>query len=287
MKEIVITKKSGITLNTKKTLVDDDIKIKLDKSILKEESKGKIEITTTDEVDVSGYETAQVVDENLIAENIAKDVNILGVVGTYEGGSSGNTLKNLLNNTKSCYYLFYDVRTIDDISNLIQYNDTENVKNFSNMFYKSQYVTTFPQELNTKKGETFDYMFYNCSWGETFTKMDVRNAISLGNYMYKSCISATSILMYGMKTAFSISDCTKLEAPALVTILSNCQVITSTKTLTMGSTLLAKLNNVYVKETGVEQYEGITCRPCVICESTDAGAMLATDYFTGKGWTLA
>jgi hypothetical protein len=89
MKEIVITNKAGITLNTKKSLVDDDIKIKIDKSILKEESKGKIEITTTDEVDVSGYETAQVVDDNLTAENIAKDVNILGVVGTYEGGSSG------------------------------------------------------------------------------------------------------------------------------------------------------------------------------------------------------
>lgn len=93
MKEIVITKKSGITLNTKKTLVDDDIKIKIDKSILKEESKGKIEITTTDEVDVSGYETAQVVDENLEPQNIAKDVNILGVVGTYEGGSSGTPIE--------------------------------------------------------------------------------------------------------------------------------------------------------------------------------------------------
>lgn len=46
---------------------------------------GKKEITTTDEVSVGTYATAQVVDANLIAANIKKDVTILGVTGTYEG----------------------------------------------------------------------------------------------------------------------------------------------------------------------------------------------------------
>lgn len=46
---------------------------------------GKIEITSTSEVDVTDYASAQVVDANLIAENIKKDVTILGVTGTYEG----------------------------------------------------------------------------------------------------------------------------------------------------------------------------------------------------------
>ena len=45
---------------------------------------GKKTITDTTEVDVSGYATAQVSDENLVAENIKKDVEILGVTGTYE-----------------------------------------------------------------------------------------------------------------------------------------------------------------------------------------------------------
>lgn len=91
MKEIVITNKAGITLNTKKTLVDDDIKIRIDKSILGVKPTGKIEITTTDEVDVSKYATAQVtnVDPNIIK----KDEVVLGVVGTFEGGSSGTPIE--------------------------------------------------------------------------------------------------------------------------------------------------------------------------------------------------
>lgn len=47
-------------------------------------STGKIEITGTAEVDVTNYASAQVVDANLVAENIKKDVTILGVTGSYE-----------------------------------------------------------------------------------------------------------------------------------------------------------------------------------------------------------
>lgn len=47
---------------------------------------GNIEITSTAKVDVSAYATAQVVDANLVAENIKKDVAILGVTGSYDAG---------------------------------------------------------------------------------------------------------------------------------------------------------------------------------------------------------
>lgn len=46
--------------------------------------QGKKEITSTDEVNVGAFATAQIVDANLKAENIKKDVVILGVTGTYE-----------------------------------------------------------------------------------------------------------------------------------------------------------------------------------------------------------
>lgn len=51
---------------------------------------GKKEITSTAEVNVASYATAQVVDEDLVAGNIKKDVDILGVVGSYEGGGSSD-----------------------------------------------------------------------------------------------------------------------------------------------------------------------------------------------------
>ena len=45
---------------------------------------GTKNITDTAEVDVTAYAKAQVVDENLVATNIKKDVKILGVTGSYE-----------------------------------------------------------------------------------------------------------------------------------------------------------------------------------------------------------
>lgn len=50
---------------------------------------GNINITDMQVTDVSAYATAQVVDADLLAGNIKKNVNILGVVGTYEGSGSG------------------------------------------------------------------------------------------------------------------------------------------------------------------------------------------------------
>ena len=63
--------------------------------------------------------------------------------------------------------------------------------------------------------------------------------------------------MYGMKVNFYISASTKFTREALVEILNNLATVTSTQTLTMGSTNLAKL--------------------------TDEDKAIAT----GKGWTLA
>ena len=63
--------------------------------------------------------------------------------------------------------------------------------------------------------------------------------------------------MTGMKVSFDISASTKFTEAALVEILNNLATVTTTTTLKMGATNLAKL--------------------------TDADKKIATD----KGWTLA
>ena len=69
---------------------------------------GNINITSTAQTDVTNYATAQVVDSNLVAGNIKKDVQILGVTGTYEG--SGGTTPT---GTKDISVNSYDDFTVD------------------------------------------------------------------------------------------------------------------------------------------------------------------------------
>ena len=49
---------------------------------------GTLQIKNAQQVDVSSYQYAKVTDDNLAAENIKKDVTILGVTGTHEGASA-------------------------------------------------------------------------------------------------------------------------------------------------------------------------------------------------------
>ena len=48
--------------------------------------EGKVEIKDAKEIDVTQYSKAQIVNENLKAENIAENVEVLGIKGTFRGG---------------------------------------------------------------------------------------------------------------------------------------------------------------------------------------------------------
>lgn len=217
---------------------------------------------------------------------------------------SQNTLKNLLDATKNCYYLFQEYSGVS-VDDLIQPNDTENVTNMNNMFYNCANLTTIPQ-LNTGKVTTMNSMFYNCSKLTTIPLLNTSNVTNMStmffgcnslttipqlntgkvtnmknmfyscnsltkipqldtsnvtgtnmNNIFAGCSSLKSILMTGMKVSFDISASTKFERADLLIILNNLATVTTTQTLKMGATNLAKL--------------------------TDEDKAIATN----KGWTLA
>lgn len=142
----------------------------------------------------------------------------------------------------------------DKLASVPQFN-TSKVANMSGMFSFCKKLTTIPQ-LDTSKVTNMSSMFESCPKLTAVPQLDASNATNL-SYMFSGCSSLKSILMTGMKVSFSISASTQFEESDIVTILNNLATVTSTQTLTMGSTNLAKL--------------------------TDEEKAIATN----KGWTLA
>lgn len=166
----------------------------------------------------------------------------------------GNTLKKLLDATHSAKSLFEGYAGTS-VNGLIAYEDTGKVYDITNMFRNCNELTTIPL-INTALVKNMALTFYGCSKLSTIPQLDVRSVYSMSN-TFLSCSSLKSILMTGMKVSFDISASTKFERADLVTILNNLATVTSTQTLTMGATNLAKL--------------------------TDEDKAIATN----KGWTLA
>ena len=111
--------------------------------------------------------------------------------------SGGNTLKNLLDATKSANYLFYDYQGTS-VDSLIQYSDTENVESISRTFYRSKVVKV--PELNTSKVKDFSYALTYSSINE-FPNWNFSNAESIG-YLLSQCKS--------LKTDIVINNLSKL-----------------------------------------------------------------------------
>lgn len=133
-------------------------------------------------------------------------------------------------------------------------------------------------------------------------KFEPNANISLYSDLFDSyCTNLTKIEFYNIPKSIKIGSGTSwghlLTVDSLVHCCKECMETGTNNTLTVGSTNLEKLSSVYVKVTG-EAYviegskrkdytAGCTNIPCEVCESTDEGAMLISDYMALKNWTLA
>ena len=160
----------------------------------------------------------------------ANGEKIVGTIPTYNNEHENgyvqtiNSLKKLLDTTKSAMYLFYNY-TGTSVDDLIQYSDTENVTYMNSMFYycsnlqsiplldtskvnymigmfrDCSHLTTIPQ-LDTSKVTNMERMFNNCYLLPKIdiTSMDKITSTSYSNQTFYNCYSLTKLIIRTMTT---------------------------------------------------------------------------------------
>ena len=128
-----------------------------------------------------------------------------------------NTLKNLLDATKSCYRLFFKYKGAS-VDGLIQPNDTENVTDMNGMFEGCTNLTTVPL-LNTSNATEMMYMFQSCSSLTTVPQLNTSNATNM-TLMFQGCTSLTSIPLLNTSNVTDMNSmfkgCTNLTTVPLL-----------------------------------------------------------------------
>ena len=134
--------------------------------------------------------------------------------------------------------------------------DTSKVTNMYSMFSSCSKLTTVPQ-FDTSNVTNMAYMFQDCPKLTVIPQFDTSKVTNMSS-MFNYCNNLEEIHMININDNLDIHYSTKFTREALLEIIGNLKAQTSgTKTLTIGSTNLAKL--------------------------TDEDKAIATN----KGWTLA
>ena len=142
-------------------------------------------------------------------------------------------------------------------------------------------------------------MFNNCKSLSSFPVIDLYNITSKPGNMFYNCVAMTNLTLKNIKYTLIIGSGTfyghLLTLDSLLNTIKELWNMTdgTAQTLTIGSANLEKLANVYVKliditdEMRAEDEYIDNKLPFEICESTDEGAMLITDYaLLLKNWSI-
>lgn len=152
-------------------------------------------------------------DENLIPDNIRKDVTISGIKGTMEGAWDSLQLRQ-------CYNMFYGNTEMIEAP----FFDTSNVTSMNTMFYGCTNLTKVPK-YNTSKVTSMGQMFMGCSNLVDFPEFDTTNITGMPNIcMYCSKLENFPVLNVPKVTSLLniLSGCDSLTDESLNNILQMC-----------------------------------------------------------------
>ena len=206
-------------------------------------------------LDVSGFDTSNVTNMGDMFQYCTKLTSIEGI-----GEWDTSEVKDMANMFRDCRGLMsldlsgWDTSEVKDMSymfrsciNLTSLDlsgwKTYNVTDMNNMFIAcSNLINLDVSGFDTSKVTNMSYMFQNCN-GLTSLDLsgwDTGKVTNMSN-MFSGCSGLTSLdSMMNISTSLSLSD-TILDVSSLLDVIDNLATLTSTKTLTLGTVLLAKL----------------------------------------------
>lgn len=251
----------------------------------------------------------------LTAGKVCEDNIVVTAIGG-SGGDSTNYI-SLINGTMTDFvapeidsikeYLFYKDSTIQrvDFSKVVSYIGSESFREctaLTQVINPEQFssISTSPFRARAfaycTALETFEYLgrgsmgsatpgiFTNCSNLKRLNlpQMTMSGALQLLN----NCTNIEEIYVGRITSNFQVGSGTTyghlLKVECLVGLIQNLVVTTTTKTLTIGTANVQKLEGLYCRITD-DTTDTLTME---LCADTDEGAMPLEEYWTMKGWSV-
>lgn len=241
----------------------------------------------------------------------------LGVMSSakymFNGCSSLTSVNMATAKPKNCSYMFKNCKKLVSVN-----IDLSELTNAEEMFVSCSALESFTIDtpkvwsvktmfstcsnlksvhMNTSTCSIFTYFLQNCTSLES-ASFDVINASSLSSLMQNNYV-LTDLLIKNIKKTLKIGSGTSwghlLTDESLINTAKELWDLTgsTSQTLTVSTTSNARFDEIYVKLTTAtdemitEDPNIASKKPCVVCESTDEGAMTLREYVMSKNWALA
>lgn len=199
---VKVNKKNGIRLKTKNKLLKEDIVITTGDELVQPE--GNIEIKSTKEYNVANYETAQIVSDTLLPENIIEGVDILGVRGGNNAFEWVDLWKKHFVSGRQSYpqskkfeeIFFKDMTELRDYafaySNWSMIILPDYITSIGDSAFRHmQYLSNF--SLSDNITEIPDHCFYECS---ILYSIDIGEKITkIGEYAFYGCEKISKLIL--------------------------------------------------------------------------------------------
>lgn len=198
-------------------------------------------------------------------------------------------------NVKKMNYMFNDCQAVLELD--CSSFDTKNVTSMDAMFFQNFALQKLDvSNFDTSNVTSADSMFYNCTALKT---LDL-SSFDMGKFndttsLFYGCSALEDVTLKNIKFSLRFYQSPKLSNETLINIFKELWDLTgsTSQTLSLSSKSKTNIANIYVKlievtDEMIANDPYITNKkPCVVCESTDEGAMTLTEYMILKNWSLA